>query len=72
MRFGGHLKAVLKERGSPPGENRDPQRRAAVLEVSVPGEGHEALEPVSKRMVSNRSPRGRTLIQRRPEAAVLE
>lgn len=39
--IGGHLEAVLKESYGPGDDDHLPQRGVAVLEVTIPGEGHE-------------------------------
>lgn len=38
---GRHLKAVLGESDPPTGKNGDPQRGRFVLQMAIPGEGHE-------------------------------
>ena len=38
---GRHLKTILEECDAPARQNHDPQRRILVLEMPIPGKGHE-------------------------------
>lgn len=40
---GGYLQAVLEERDAPAGKNHDPERQRGVLQMTVPGVGHEKV-----------------------------
>ena len=46
--IGGHLEAILEERNQPADQNRGNQRRFAILEMTVPSDGHENVRADEK------------------------